>query len=81
VEAPAVFTRDRQRREALTTQLLKGVAARAGPPLAVAKADDLAAIGRRETDALRDALEEALDAERDASFDDRRQEAWMSLDY
>ncbi len=81
LEAPAAFTRDPERREALLTQTLKSVAARAGPPLAVAKADGLASIGRRETDALREALEEALDAERESSFDDQRQEAWMSLDY
>jgi len=72
VEAPAAFTRDPERREALTTQLLRDVAGEGGPPLAVAKADELARISREEKAALGRAIEERFGAERDRSYDDER---------
>ncbi|PSQ16545.1 nuclease [Halobacteriales archaeon QS_8_69_73] len=72
VEAPAAFTRDPDRRAALTTQLLRDVAAEGGPPLSVAKADELARISREEKAALGRAIEERFDAERNRSYDDER---------
>jgi choline dehydrogenase-like flavoprotein len=72
VEAPAVFTRDETTREAITLQLLRDVAHERGPPLAVAKADELARISREEKAALGRAIEERFDAERDRSYDDER---------
>lgn len=72
IEAPAVFTRDADLRERLTMQVLRDVAAERGPPLAVAKADELARISREEKGALGRAIEETFDAERDRSYDDER---------
>ncbi|MFQ3318940.1 MAG: hypothetical protein ACI8UR_001985 [Natronomonas sp.] len=72
VEAPAVFTRDEATREALTMQLLRDIAHERGPPLAVAKADELARISREEKAELGRAIEERFDAERDRSYDDER---------
>ena len=72
VEAPAVFTRDETTREAIAMQLLRDVAHERGPPLAVAKADELARISREEKAALGRAIEERFDAERDRSYDDER---------
>jgi hypothetical protein len=72
VEAPAVFTRDEELRERILMQMLQGVAVQRGPPTAVAKADDLARIGRDETAALQSALERTFDTERDTTYDDER---------
>jgi hypothetical protein len=72
IEAPAAFTRDESLREALTMQLLRDIAHEGGPPLAVAKADELARISREEKAALARAIEERFDAERDRSYDDER---------
>jgi hypothetical protein len=72
VEAPAAFTRDEEVREALTMQVLKDVAVERGPPAAVAKADGLASISRKETVALRRALETALDSDMDTTYNDER---------
>jgi hypothetical protein len=72
VEAPRAFTDDEERRERLTMQMLKDVATASGPPAAVAKADSLASISRKETVALRRALEDALDADMDTTYDDER---------
>jgi len=72
VESPAVFTRDPDVREALTMQVLRDVAHERGPPLPVAKADELARISREEKAALTRAIEERFDAERDRSYDDER---------
>ena len=72
VEAPRAFTEDEARRERLTMQMLKDVATAAGPPAAVAKADSLASISRKETVALRRALEDALDADMDTTYNDER---------
>ncbi|MEF8809151.1 DNA double-strand break repair nuclease NurA [Natronomonas sp.] len=72
IEAPAVFTRDEELREALTMQVLRDVAHEKGPPMAVAKADELARISREEKAALGRAIEEQLDAARDRSYDEER---------
>jgi hypothetical protein len=79
LEAPAAFTRDPDLRERLVRQVLIGVAAERGPPLSVAKADDLARIGREETEALRTALERTLDADVDTNYDDERAARWGVL--
>jgi hypothetical protein len=76
VEAPAVFTRDEDRREALTLQVLRDVAHEGGPPLSVAKADELARISREEKEALGRAIEERFDAERDTGYDEERWGSW-----
>lgn len=71
IEAPYGVTRDEVTREALTTQIVSEVAANAGPPTPVAKADELARIGRDEKRALRERLEEEFgDARR--GYDDVR---------
>lgn len=72
IEAPYAFTRDPDVREDLLMQTLKGVAAERGPPPAVAKADELARIGRDEKAALVAAIEERFDSERDTGYDERR---------
>jgi catechol 2,3-dioxygenase-like lactoylglutathione lyase family enzyme len=72
IEAPAAVVRDPDRREALTMQVLREVAHERGPPLAVAKADELARISREEKTALARAIEAQFDAERDRSYDDER---------
>lgn len=72
IEAPAVFTRDPETREALTMQILRDIAHERGPPLAVSKADELARIGRDEKAALIRAVEQRFDADRDRSYDDTR---------
>lgn len=76
LEAPAVFTHDADRREELTKQVLKGVATQQGPPPAVAKADSLARIGHRETQALQDGISEAIDAEQETNYNTQRVEQW-----
>ncbi|MFB6170925.1 MAG: DNA double-strand break repair nuclease NurA [Haloarculaceae archaeon] len=80
VETPAAFATDPDLRERLVRQVLAGVAAERGPPLAVAKADDLGRIGQRETAALRDAIEEILDAEEDTSYGEDRERTWLSVE-
>jgi hypothetical protein len=72
VEAPAVFTRDPETRKALTMQFLRDIAHEGGPPLAVAKADELARISREERAALIRSIEQRFDADRDRSYDDER---------
>lgn len=76
VESPAVFTRDPELRERLTRHVLTAVATERGPPLAVRKADQLARISRRETAALREALERAFDSELDTNYGDERAAKW-----
>ena len=80
IEAPRAVTRDAERREAITMQVLKDVAAERGPPPAVAKADSLASISRKETAALRRALEGAFDSELDTTYDDDRWGIGASLE-
>ncbi len=72
VEAPYAFTRDPERRERLTRQLLHDVAAEQGPPLAVAKADELASIDRQGSEELTRRIEREFEMDRDASYNDLR---------
>ena len=72
VETPHAFTRDASLREALTTQVLRDVAAARGPPEAVGKADELARIGRNEKSSLGRKLERTFDSDRRKSYDDER---------
>ena len=72
VEAPYAFTRDEQRRDRLTRQILHEVAAEQGPPLAVAKADELASIDRQGSEELTRRIERAFEIDREASYDDLR---------
>jgi hypothetical protein len=79
VETPYAFAEDADLRERLVRQVLGDVAAEAGPPLAVAKADELGRIGQQETVALREAIEETIDAERDTTYGEDREDEWLSL--
>lgn len=72
VEAPYAFTKDRERREALTMQVLSDVAARNGPPLVVEKADELARISRQEKRALTRQLERTFASDRQRRYNDVR---------
>ena len=72
VEAPRAVTEDPGTRERLVRQVLQDVALRRGPPLAVAKADELARISREEKAALTDALERELAADRARTYDEAR---------
>ncbi|MDS0259698.1 DNA double-strand break repair nuclease NurA [Haloarcula sp. S1CR25-12] len=77
VEAPYAFTRDPDRRERLTRQILHEVACEQGPPLAVAKADELAGIDRQGSEELTRRIERAFDIDREKSYDDSR---WGAVD-
>jgi len=72
VEAPYAFTRDPDTREALRLQILHDVAAEGGPPLAVAKADELAHIDRQANEQLRRRIEREFDSERHREYNDKR---------
>lgn len=72
VEAPAAFTSDPETRDRLTKQVVSEVAAEAGPPTPVAKADELARIGVGEKQALRRKFEERFGAEYLRTYDDVR---------
>ena len=72
VEAPYAFTRDEELRERLRMQVLHEVAAEQGPPLAVAKADELARIDAGANEQLRRRIERELDSERHREYDDKR---------
>jgi hypothetical protein len=72
VEAPYGVTRDDDTRNAITRQVLADVAAERGPPLSVAKADELARIGKEEKSALREKIEERLDSDRQREYNDVR---------
>ncbi|MBX0323752.1 DNA double-strand break repair nuclease NurA [Halomicroarcula sp. F13] len=72
VEAPYAFTKDPDRRERLTRQILHDVAAERGPPLAIAKADELASIDRQGSEELTRRIEREFDVDRDSSYDDHR---------
>ena len=72
VEAPYAFTRDERTRERLRMQVLRDVAAEEGPPLAVAKADELAHIDRGAKAQLRGRIEDAFEADRQREYDDKR---------
>jgi hypothetical protein len=72
VEAPYGATRDPDVRDRITRQVLRGVAARRGPPEAVAKADALARISAAEKAAIRERFEERFDADSLRTYDDVR---------
>jgi len=78
IEAPYAITKDDTVRETLTRHVLGEIAAERGPPLPVAKADELARIDREGKEMLRRAIEQQFDSERQRSYDDER---WgVSLD-
>ncbi|WP_435184634.1 DNA double-strand break repair nuclease NurA [Halobellus sp. EA9] len=72
VETPRAFASDPEVREALTRQFVGEVAARRGPPEAVAKADELARIGAGEKSSLRRKFEDALDSDEVKRYDELR---------
>jgi hypothetical protein len=72
IEAPYAVTADPDTREDLTTVIVESVATERGPPAAVRKADELARIGRDETDSLRDALAESFQTDRLRDYDSLR---------
>jgi hypothetical protein len=72
VETPYAFARDPDTREAIASQILGEVAARRGPPEAVAKADGLARISAAEKSALRTRFAETLDSDEVRRYDDVR---------
>jgi hypothetical protein len=72
VEAPYAFTGDDDRRERLTRQILHDVAAQQGPPLAVAKADELASIDRQGSEELTRRIERTFDTDRSKLYNDIR---------
>jgi hypothetical protein len=72
IEAPYAFTRDPDTREAIQVQVLRDVAAERGPPLAVAKADELAHIDRQAKAQLRDRIEREFETDRHREYDDKR---------
>ena len=77
VETPYAFARDDDIREAITRQILGDVAARRGPPEAVAKADELARISAREKSSLRRKFSETLDSDEVKRYDEVR---WGDLE-
>ncbi len=72
IEAPYAFTKDDEIRDKLTTHLLSEVARERGPPLAVAKADELASIDRQGKQTLRQRIEHEFDTEQQRSYNDKR---------
>lgn len=72
VEAPVAIVRDEEQRRRLLRYVLSEVAAERGPPGPVAKADELARIGRDERRSLRETLAEAFDTERKTAYDEKR---------
>ncbi|MFB6104052.1 MAG: DNA double-strand break repair nuclease NurA [Halobacteriaceae archaeon] len=72
VELPRGFAEDAVVREAVRDHVVREVAAEAGPPTAIGRADDLARIGHDETRALITALEAAFDSPEASTYDDIR---------
>jgi hypothetical protein len=72
VEAPYAFTRDPDLRADLTRHLLSEVAAERGPPLPVAKADELARIDRQGKRTLRRRIEREFDTSQQRRYNDKR---------
>jgi len=77
VEAPYAFTRDEDRREQLTQQILHDVAAAQGPPLAISKADELAGIDRQGSEELTRRIEREFEIDREKEYNDTR---WGAVD-
>lgn len=74
VELPRAFADDEAVRDAVERYVTRGVAAEAGPPEPVAKADELARIGSAEKAELVRKLEQAFDSREDQNYDDERWE-------
>jgi len=72
VETPYAFARNEDTREAIARQVVGEVAARRGPPEAVAKADGLARISAPEKSSLRKRFAETLDTDEVRRYDDVR---------
>ncbi|MFB6201131.1 MAG: DNA double-strand break repair nuclease NurA [Halorhabdus sp.] len=72
VEAPYAVTRVPERRARLTRQIVADVAAERGPPVAVAKADDLARIDATSKERLRERIAQEFDSDRQRSYDEHR---------
>ena len=68
IEAPKVFTDDPETRERVQRQILQEVALQRGPPRAISKADELAAIDRGSGTSLVGSFEESLDTELDDNY-------------
>ncbi len=78
LEMPYAFARDDTTRSAVTQQIVSEVAARRGPPAAIAKADELARISADEKTSLRRQFSESLDADEIKRYDDVR---WGDTEY
>ncbi|WP_135828660.1 DNA double-strand break repair nuclease NurA [Halorussus halobius] len=68
VEAPRAFTDDPDVRERIERGILREVAVQRGPPRAVAKADELAAIDHGSAESLVKSFERSLDTELDDNY-------------
>jgi len=77
VEAPYAFTREEDRREKLTQQILHDVANAQGPPLAISKADELAGIDRQGSEELTRRIEREFEIDREKEYNDSR---WGAVD-
>ncbi|WP_232702847.1 DNA double-strand break repair nuclease NurA [Halobacterium wangiae] len=74
VELPCAFARDGDVRAAVERYVTSQVAAEAGPPKPVGKADELARIGAAEKGELVRKLEQSFDSQQDRNYDDERWE-------
>jgi len=72
VEAPYAFTKDSDTRAKIQRQILQDVAGESGPPLAVAKADELAHIDIQAKTQLRQRIEDEFDTDRQREYNDKR---------
>jgi len=72
VELPRAFADDAECREAVERYVTSQVAAEAGPPEPVGKADELARIGSDEKQELVRKLEQSFESREDRNYDDHR---------
>jgi hypothetical protein len=72
VELPCAFADDEDTRRAVERYVTSQVAAEAGPPEPIGKADELARIGATEKQELVRKLEQSFDSKRDENYDDKR---------
>ncbi|WP_128476320.1 DNA double-strand break repair nuclease NurA [Halorussus pelagicus] len=68
IESPKAFTEDPEVRERIERQILQEVALQRGPPQAVSKADELAAIDRGSANSLVKSFEKSLNTELDENY-------------
>ncbi|WP_276301953.1 DNA double-strand break repair nuclease NurA [Halorussus lipolyticus] len=68
VETPKVFATDETLRTKIERQILQEVALQRGPPRAISKADELAAIDRGSASSLIDSFEDSLNTELDENY-------------